>query len=72
VEKFVVTTKVWERKLKEIATCFPPNYATPMSGTLLWIWILSDPKLLVGSGSGKNASGTEQLWIRNEIEVKLL
>jgi hypothetical protein len=31
-----------------------------------------DPKVLAGSGSGKHHSGSEQLLIRNESEVKLL
>jgi hypothetical protein len=39
---------------------------------VLWIWILirSDPKLLAGSGSRKNNSGSGQLWIRNEFEKR--
>jgi hypothetical protein len=41
---------------------------------VLWIRIRSDPKLLAGSESGKNHSGSEseQLRILNEFEVKLL
>ncbi len=44
------------------------------SPSVLWIRIGSDPKLLEGSGSGKNHSGTgtEQLLVRNEVEVNLL
>ncbi len=40
--------------------------------SVLRIRIRSDPKLDAGSGSGKNHSGSEQLRIRNEFEVKLL
>jgi hypothetical protein len=39
---------------------------------VLWIRIRSDPKLFAGSGSRKNHSGSEQLQIRNEFEVKVL
>jgi hypothetical protein len=69
--KVVVTTNVWKRKFKEIVTCVL-IYSTPMYGTELWIRIRLDPKLLAGSRKNLSGSGTEQLWVRNEIEVKLL
>jgi hypothetical protein len=56
VEKFVVTTNVWKkRKFKEIVT-HVPIYSTPMYGTVLWIRIRSDPKLLAGSGPSCSGS----------------
>jgi hypothetical protein len=41
---------------------------------VLWIQIgiriRSDPKLLAGSGSEKNNSGSGELWIRNDFRRK--
>ncbi len=64
---------MWKRKFKEIVTC-PPIIRPPCTryGTVLWIRIRLDPKFLAGSGKSPSGSGTKQLWIRNEIEVKLL
>ncbi len=67
----VICKNVWKSKFKEIVTCVA-NCSTPMYGTMLCIRIRSDPKLLAGSGKNPSGSGTEQLWIRNEIGVKLL